>query len=224
MISIDQICWSKYGDLLIKTIKWFRKRGRLYRSLPWREEFLYKYSRGVALDLGCGLAATTRELLKTGYFNKLVLLDIVEETLIEICSSNYRLFCVKSDVLKLPFGENSFDIVFLLAVLHHIPGVECRVNVLSEAYRVVKQNSYLLVTVWYPDKEVVLSKFKYIDLGNNSYLLIDNYGERYYYFYSINELVDQIERIGFKIIDADIFVQNPRKPSITKNIYVVAQK
>lgn len=209
---------------MTKTINWFRKRGRIYRSFPWRQDFLYKYSRGVCLDLGCGLAATTRYLLKSRYLNRLVLLDIVEETLMEISNSNELIIHVDSDILQIPFRENIFDTVCLLAVIHHIPGRECREYVLREVYSVLKPGGYAIITTWSPDLSILLGREKYIELSGRAYLLIDKYGDRYYYFYEINELVEQLQNSGFVIIENGFFVQNPSEPAITRNIYAVASK
>lgn len=224
MNSIDAICWSKYGYLLNKTINWFKKHGKTYRSTPWREYFLYKYSKGIGLDLGCGLASTTRELVKNNYLDKLFLLDIVEETLYEICNLCYNIFCIRSDVLRIPFRDNIFDTVYILAVLHHIPGEECRISVLEEIYRVLKPGGNVIITTWSPDLGIFLNSVNYIKQNDRSFVIIDRYGQRYFYFYELNELIKQIRGIGFEIVEYNTFIQNPSKPNITKNIYIVASK
>ncbi|MEM1675170.1 MAG: class I SAM-dependent methyltransferase [Desulfurococcaceae archaeon] len=224
MSDFDIMCWNKYGDLMENTVKWFRSIGCSYRSFPWRQEFLYKYSKGIGLDLGCGLASTTRELLKNKYLVKLILLDIVEETLVKICSYDHRIVCIRSDVLNIPFSNDLFDTVYLLAVLHHIPGVDCRLHVLREVYRVLKPCGYFILTVWNPILSVLLKNMDYIDYGDKNYLLVDKNGARYYYFYELDELVDQVMTCGFNIVESGFFIQNIDKPDITRNIYVVAIK
>ena len=55
---------------------------------------------------------------------------------------------VAGDILSLPFPSASFDYVFALAVLHHIPSVRLRQQAIAELTRVVKPGGHILITVW----------------------------------------------------------------------------
>jgi len=52
---------------------------------------------------------------------------------------------VRSDLKKLPFSDNSFDIVFCVGVLHHIDKME---EALNELWRVLKQKGKLILWVY----------------------------------------------------------------------------
>ena len=53
-----------------------------------------------------------------------------------------------SDILTLPFVSASFDHVFALAVLHHIPSASFRQQAVRELARVVKPGGRITITVW----------------------------------------------------------------------------
>ena len=219
----SRYCWERYGLLINDTIEWFKRMGPRYRSKPWRYEFLLRYSSGVGLDLGCGLASTTRYLLESGYLKQLVLLDIVEETMFKACTSDHRVQCIVGDLLDPPFKDRVFDTIYLLAVLHHIPGDECRRYVIERIHEMLKPGGVLIITVWYPVIDEVLSGREYVELGVQEYLLIDGSGRRYYYFYTEDELISLINEHGFEVVEKGVFIQNPGKPGITRNLYIVAK-
>lgn len=52
------------------------------------------------------------------------------------------------DVLALPFPDASFDHVFALAVLHHIPSDGLRQQAVRELARVIKPGGRITITVW----------------------------------------------------------------------------
>lgn len=55
---------------------------------------------------------------------------------------------VVGDILALPFSDASFDHVFALAVLHHIPSDRLRQQAVRELARVVKPGGRITITVW----------------------------------------------------------------------------
>ena len=52
------------------------------------------------------------------------------------------------DILALPFPTSSFDHVFALAVLHHIPSDALRQQAVRELARVTKPSGRVTITVW----------------------------------------------------------------------------
>jgi ubiquinone/menaquinone biosynthesis C-methylase UbiE len=91
---------------------------------------------GRVLDIGCG----NNEFIKTyrkRHDSKSVGVDVFEW---EGCD----LVC---DTQNLPFPDNSFDTVTIIASLNHIPDRE---KVLKEAYRVLKPGGQILVTMITP--------------------------------------------------------------------------
>jgi len=120
------------------------------RKFFWRElEFLKDYIalNDKVLDVGCGNGR---------------LLDLFEGTSIEytgVDSSKELIAIAKrergasatfvhADALSLPFKGNSFDAVFSIAMLHHIPSKENRVKCITEVYRVLKPGGVCVFTIW----------------------------------------------------------------------------
>jgi len=52
------------------------------------------------------------------------------------------------DILNLSLDDNTFNTVFSIAVLHHIPGKELQIESLKEIKRVLKKDGILIITVW----------------------------------------------------------------------------
>ncbi|MEK7118090.1 MAG: class I SAM-dependent methyltransferase, partial [Patescibacteria group bacterium] len=55
---------------------------------------------------------------------------------------------VVSDALALPFQNNTFDIAYSFAVIHHIPGKELRAQFVREAARVLHRNGIIVLSAW----------------------------------------------------------------------------
>lgn len=137
---------------------------------------------------------------------------------------------VVGDVLDLPFSNDSFNIVFSVAVLHHIPSKEFRQKVLKEARRVLKPGGTLILTVWdvWGKKKAWFNVLKHSFLkilGQSKLDFLDVFvpwGDkalRYYHYFTKTELVNLVKEAGFKIEDSGV-ARNER--GTRSNIYVVA--
>ena len=179
------------------------------------------------LDLGCGNGRFF-ELLKDKDVNYIGV-DFSEK-LIEIAKEKYpKVKFQVADALDLPFPNNYFDRIYSIAVLHHIPSREFRLQFLKEARRVLKPNGLLILTVWKPKSKKNWSLFlKYTTLKLIGKLerrdVFQSWGkkmERYFHLFSEEELVDLAKEVKFKIIKEGI-VTNER--GNRRNIYLVVEK
>jgi len=95
------------------------------------------------LDIGCGNGRLLK-LLKDKNIDYIGVDN--SEKLINLAKEKYpqNRFLV-ADSLNLPFPENYFDEVFLIAVLHNVPSKEFRLQILKEAKRVLKQDGILII-------------------------------------------------------------------------------
>ena len=97
------------------------------------------------LDLGCGNGRLYKmiEKLNVDYIG----IDL-SENLIKKAEELYpnAKFYVAS-ALDLPFPDNMFDKIISIAVLHHIPSYKLRIKFMEEAYRVLKKDGQLILTV-----------------------------------------------------------------------------
>jgi len=217
----------------------------LTRRFPWFEFlFLIKYikSGDKILDLGCGNGRFI-ELIKdlpieyTG-------LDISQELIFlskkrfenlkktgQLKIKNFHL--VIGDALNLPFEDNSFDAIFSISVFHQIPSLEFRLRFLKEARRVLKNEGFLILSVWnFWQKKFLLNLIKYTLLkllrkvkldfkdifipwktSQNQIIL------RYYHAFTKSEIKRLCQKSGFKVEKIGFLRSKGRR-----NIYVVAKK
>ena len=121
-----------------------KTRKFVWQDLDYLKRFCFDGDK--VLDLGCGNGRLTDLLTDididyTGVDSSVNLIDLALKTYPE------KSFSV-ADVLDLPFAEDSFDKVFSIAVLHHIPSDELRLKFFSECQRVLKPGGLLILTVW----------------------------------------------------------------------------
>ena len=130
------------------------------------------------LDLGCGDGISSKFFVSEFKHCSYSGIDISEES-VKIAKEKYN--SVKNasfsvyDGEKIPFEENSFDLVFIACVMHHI-STNYHANIINECKRVLKKNGKLIIFEHNPynpltlkavntcpfDKDAVLMKAKYL--------------------------------------------------------------
>jgi len=168
-----------------------------YRKNPLKEvtEFL-KDKKGKLLDLGCGNGKNIIEFNGTIYgvdFSKNQIKNA--KKLAKNKKVNAKFFNSKASNLE--FNNNFFDSVIFIATLHSIDSEKERLKSLEELYRVLKPNSFALISVWSRNHKRIKNKPKEAlipwTFKGKKYL-------RYYYIYKKNELEKLLKSIGFKIM------------------------
>jgi len=141
----------------------------------------------------------------------------------------------QADALALPFPDNYFDKVISIAVLHHIPSKELRLQFFREAKRVLKPNGLLIISVWNLWPRPVFSKlfFKYtflkligksgLDFKDVLYPWKNNKGKiiflRHIHAFTKKELERLAKKANLKIERSWIFKKGKRS-----NIFLIAKK
>jgi SAM-dependent methyltransferase len=224
-------CWDKYYSLLTETIKWFNKKGTYYRVKPWTYKFIYEHTGPLVLDLGSGIASTSRHYLSKGIINRLILVDLACNILENIGISETRTIKICGDILDEIFVNKYFDTIYLFATLHNIPGRECRRLVLKRILEYLRSNGHAIITVWDPPRSALNLKYIVIsfsiEYNSNDILLCNKNGLcRYYHLYRLEELLDDITYSGLKPLSYGVFYQgvDRRSLDLNKNIYVVVKK
>ena len=226
---------KEYADFLLKKTQrdynliaeeFSRTRGKIWEELRFLfDNYLAEGDK--LLDLGCGNGRYYEAVENASYVG----VDSSEK-LIRIAQKKYpeARFQV-ADSLNLPFPDNSFDKIYSIAVLHHIPSKEYRLQFLKEAKRVLKEDGLLILTVWkfHQSKDIFLL-FKYTILRSIGKTKLDfkdifePWGkkiDRYYRCFSKGELKSLVKEAGFKIRKVGA-VRNKR--GNRRNIYLVAGK
>jgi tRNA (uracil-5-)-methyltransferase TRM9 len=116
-----------------------------FRIWPGVKNFLDSLpSNSKVLDIGCGNGKN----MKYGCQNNNLQMYGIEysQALTNICI-NQGLNVIQGNALTLPFEDNSFDAIIMIAVIHHIEP-ELHINVLNEIQRVLVPNGKCLITNW----------------------------------------------------------------------------
>ena len=196
------------------------------RQRIWEEiAFLFKANKNdKVLDLGCGNGRYYELLKHTDYIGT----DNSEE-LIELAKEKYpeAKFQV-ADALNLPFADNSFDQIYSIAVIHHIPSEELRLKFLQEIRRVLKPSGKVTLTAWkfHQKKErrllIKYTILKIIGMSKLDFMdILEPWAKktnRYYHWFSKRELEKLAKKAGFKIEESG-FTKNSR--GTRQNIYLV---
>lgn len=136
-----------------------------------------KVKRVKILDIGCGTGGTTKFLKNYGE-----VVGLEANPLAQSLARKRGLKIISGTAEKLPFENESFDVVTIFDVLYH-QNIGSDIKVLKEAYRVLKPQGYLVVTdcalpfLKSPHDEVMQARERYTK----------------------KELTQKIEKAGFKV-------------------------
>lgn len=109
------------------------------------EDILKKVNIGKALDLGCGLGQYTKFLIDYGFST--ISADISNDILEKVKLNNPNTEIINLDMSKkLPFPDNSFDLVFANLSIHYFD-TETTENLLIEIRRILKNDGYFIGSV-----------------------------------------------------------------------------
>lgn len=198
------------------------------RKTMWLElADLDKYTKegDRALDIGCGngklfgfLAEKKKNFSYVGLDVSEKLISIAKEFYLEtrfssVSSGEFKVF----DGINIPCPDNSFDIIYCLATLPHLPGRKTRVKFLENIRKIAKPEAKLIITCWN------LWQFKFISFqlkmivnfitdkisGKGQYDWGDLYipwhkqnGKtinRYYHAFTVSELNNILKKAGWKV-------------------------
>ncbi len=164
-----------------------------FRVSPLGEvvNFLEKKS-GKVLDLGCGSGRHYLESKELRFYG----VDFSKELLDFAKGKNY-VELKKGVVWDIPYENDFFDFVLFSRVLHCVDSEEKRKKSLEEVYRVLKIKGEALVSVWGRGSERLKNRDK------ESFVPWSVNGKkvgRYTYIYDEDELVRDLESVGFKIV------------------------
>lgn len=190
------------------------------REKKWKEfDFLFdKYlsPNDKVLDLGCGNGRFYQTIKKR---NVDYLGIDVSSKLIEIARNNYPE--AKFEVSSIEFiPDKSFDKIYSIAVLHHIPSYESRLNFLKQIKRALKDNGNSILTVWnLKEKMKKRGFFDWLRLDKGD-VFLPWYGSKdtYFHCFNLEELIQLVKDAGFEIIDQGEILVGERPYS---NFYIV---
>jgi len=171
------------------------------------------------LDLGCGNGELARELARCGHAGSYIGLDF-SPALLELASADQppQFSFVHADLTSpdwdFPLAENRYDVILLLAVLHHLPGNELRLHILHKVRSLLSNGGRFIHSHWQflnsprlasriqPWEAIGLSASE-VDPGD--YLLDwrqGGQGLRYVHHFSETELAELAGLAGFEVVES----------------------
>ena len=156
------------------------------------------------LDFGCGDGNSARYILKYFPQSKYFGIDVSSESIEtakkrDISSAQFDCY----DGEKLPYKDNTFDIVFIACVLHHIP-IKLRDRHLKECFRVLKSGGELIVFEQNTINPVTRKIVKDCPFDSNAILL------------SSTETKKRLKKAGFSDLRIRYTIFFPRKALFQK--------
>jgi 2-polyprenyl-3-methyl-5-hydroxy-6-metoxy-1,4-benzoquinol methylase len=171
----------------------FEKKDRKYdtnrRQYLLGNKLLKKCSGKHALDLGCGVGEFTDMLAKAGYETKSV--DGLPEFVEALKARGLEAKQCNLENDRLPYSDNSFDLVASLDVIEHLWNTEFY---LSEISRVLRPGGFYIVTT--PNYNYVKYRLKHV-FGNFEHF---TFGSRHKKFYTVKSFEKEIAE-GFSIVE-----------------------
>jgi ubiquinone/menaquinone biosynthesis C-methylase UbiE len=98
------------------------------------------------LDVGCGTGRWSYYLSSRVKFIEAIDPSDAVFSAVKLTSDKENIRVTKAGVDNIPFDHNSFDFIFSLGVLHHLPDTE---SALSKIFQKIKPGGYFLVYLYY---------------------------------------------------------------------------
>ena len=122
----------------------------------------YVKDGGKVLDVGCGNGRMAqifagKKIEYLGLDNSKELIQIAQERYAS--QPDYK-FAV-ADALALELPEAGFDLILMIAVLHHIPTRQGRQKIINDLYRALKPGGHVVISNWNLFKIGGRKKFRY---------------------------------------------------------------
>lgn len=168
---------------------------------------LAKYTRNgnKVLDLGCGNGRLYQ--LFEGMSIDYVGLDQSEELIKKAQEKFPEVNFAVGDMRELPFPDDSYDIIYSIAVFHHLANAEDRLKALSEIRRVLKPGGKVVMTNWnllgkWGSEQVEKGKYKRwekdftVPYKNPEGEVL---GERFYHGFDLDELEGLLTEAKFDL-------------------------
>ena len=195
-------------------------RKNLWPELDELKKYIKETER--VLDLGCG----NGRLFDFFKDKKVTYIGIDSSSkLISKAKEKYGNYFKTADILSLPFSNNYFDSIWSIAVFHHIPSKELRLEALKEIRRVLKKDGKVIITCWnlYQVRYLkLLFKFTLSKLFRKSKLDFKDVlvpwkekgVQRYYHAFTKRELITLFKKAEFNIEKVKDLKRNNKKTNI----------
>jgi len=202
-------------------------RGKFWEELAFLSEHATPAMR--ALDIGCGNGRFYPLLEKRGV--TYTGLDSSKGLLGEARRAHQGGTWAEGDATALPFPDQSFDIAYSFAVIHHIPSDALREKFAAEAARVLMPGGMLIITAWdlWSPRHFLkflqsgiksIFSFSSLDVGDAWLTFGREKQKRFLHAFTSAELERLLTQNGFAIVGTEVI----KRKSGESNIVVIAKK
>lgn len=176
-----------------------------FRNRPPQEVINFlKDKEGKVLDLGCGSGRNFIKNDNIEYYG----IDFSSE-MIKLAQKAAKAQAIQAklkqgDATNISFEDNFFDAALFISTLHCIEDEGARKRALEELFRVLKEGSEAMISVWNKGAGGRLSSLD----AKEGFINWSKDGRkypRYYYAYDKPELEQLLQEIGFTIINSSIY-------------------
>ncbi len=158
----------------------------------WIDNFIYSFPKySTLLDLGCG-SGRNMEYNDYNFYGIDNCINFIN------IANKKNLNVLLSDMTKIPFNNNTFDGIIIIASFHHLSTIERRKKCLQELNRTLNKTGKILLSIWSINQshnKKLNNKFNY---GDNIVPFKDNkgniLGNRYYYIFKIDEIIELLSK------------------------------
>jgi ubiquinone/menaquinone biosynthesis C-methylase UbiE len=121
-------------------------------EIQWLKRMVILKPGAIALELGCGRGAGAKLILKAFQPSHLYILDLdlqmIKKARVYLSPKiREQIFSLVGDAFSLPFGTETFDVIFGFGFLHHVPDWRTAV---AEIARVLKTSGIYCIEEIYP--------------------------------------------------------------------------
>ncbi len=109
-------------------------------------------------------------------------------------SKSKNLCLLRGDAIALPIKDNVFDVVIATAIIEHVSDP---IQLICEAFRVLRENGIFVVTTPHPFWEKIATQIGHLKEGEHN--------ERI----TLNKLIFLFDKAGFEIVKAEQFMISP---------------
>lgn len=220
--------WNKYADFYTY---FFPKLPFVPEHIDHFVKMLDPQDGEIILDLGCGYGRliekillarpTVKKIIGIDYAQRM--LDKARKVLSDILYKQVEL--INYDITKnLPLGNSSVDKVISNWGISYSPRINLEDTILPEIFRVLKPGGFLLISALHKESDMpsLREKMSFINLIKILKVIKQavRFGKEvkiYFPTYSIEELIDIINKSGLKVVKKEITVFN-------NSVTILAQK
>ncbi|TVL95596.1 MAG: hypothetical protein CV082_10425 [Candidatus Brocadia sp. BL1] len=169
----------------------YRLKRRSFEVLKSIQTFHSKEPRSI-LDVGAADGLMLNNL--KAVFPDTTCIGIEYSNDLIACRKNKTICLLQGDALVLPVKENVFDVVIATAIIEHVSGP---MQLIREAFRVLRKNGLFIVTTPHPFWEGIATKIGHLK------------EEEHHEIITLNKLMSLFKKSGFEILKAERFMVSP---------------